>query len=110
MRRTFRKHPRIVTKLPGIKKGYYDFVIGGEDDYGKGPGYEFSSNKICLNGSSEKHIIRTLNHEITHWAFLGYLTEEEEWKSFTDTINWQLSKAPYSLFEKVARFVAGRLT
>ena len=102
MRHTFRKHPKVTTNSFRLKNP--SFIIGSND---AGPEYEFTSNRICLVGMNEKNIISLLNHEIAHWAFFAYMTQDEIWDSFWKTINWEFSRAPCCLIEKVARYVAG---
>lgn len=103
MRRTFRKHPKIVTTPHQL----LDWVIGND---GGGPYYDMTDNSIHLCGVSEKVIVEDLNHEMCHWAVFAFLTQDEILDFFWKTMNWQLANAPRPLIEEVARFVAGRLT
>jgi hypothetical protein len=109
LRNTFRIHPKI--RIRQIK--YEGTILGGEyrQDMGTGefidPLYDIESNTICLYGTFyEETIVRTLVHEIVHWAMLRYLTKKEAYDSMINTINWKVSKAPKGIEEETAIFIA----
>ncbi len=61
MRKEFREHPELVNKsVTGEKMWTYDS----------------NTNRITV-GSTEAEPIKSLVHEITHWAMCGFLDEEE---------------------------------
>ncbi|MFA7143379.1 MAG: hypothetical protein WC175_05350 [Candidatus Dojkabacteria bacterium] len=61
MRKTFRRHPELVTsKISGERTWAYDPI----------------SNRVSL-GTTEAEPIKALVHEITHWAMCGLLDSRE---------------------------------